>query len=446
MTTLKKSLKDILSSEALLPIDQLGDYALDGLTPETVVLPGTVEEMSQVLALASQQGKRVVPWGGGTQMALGNSPLGVDVVVSTARLDRILAYEPADLTATVEAGTTLEAFQQHLTKREQLVPLEAPQPSKATVGGILSANASGPSRLAYGTARDWLIGVKVVHADGTVTKSGGKVVKNVTGYDLNKLYVGSLGTLGVIVEATFKLAPIPPRKQALVATFTSTAAAIRAASGLLERTYPPNALQVVSGEALHRLPQGSLPQGKEAAVITFSAGRPRAVERQVDETARLMESMEAFKVESLPTSEAENLFQAITDLGWSGDTPPWLVLKINLLPSCLEELLETVLSLTSPLGSPGVVADVGFGQLQLLWWDTEAQSGENRLATDLITKIRAAASSFRGHTVVERCSSAIKANIDVWGGAADGLEIMRRIKNELDPTKILNPGRFIGGI
>ena len=155
--------------------------------------------MSRVMALVSQEGWKVVVRGGGTQMAMGNLAVEVDVLVGTSRLNRLLAHEPADLTATVEAGMTLGSVQEHLAGRGQFLPLEAPLPSQATVGGILAANTSGPFRLAYGTARDWLIGVRAVHADATVTRSGSKVVKNVTGYDLNKLYVGSLGTLAIIV-------------------------------------------------------------------------------------------------------------------------------------------------------------------------------------------------------------------------------------------------------
>ena len=138
--------------------------------------------------------------------------------------------------------------------------------------------------------------------------------------------------------------------------------------------------------------------------------------------------------------------QGINDLGWAGDPLPWLVLKVSLLPSHIEELIDKLPSLVAPLGSPGVVGDMGFGQLRLLWWDTEGQSGDGSLEARVVTKMREVVRSFMGHVVVERCPAVVKANIDVWGETVGGLEIMRRIKGELDPSHILNPGRFIGGL
>ncbi len=443
---LTNSLTTILSGEAAVTSDKLRDYTLDSITPEAVVFPSSLEEVSRVMALASKEGWMVVPRGGGTQMALGNPPAGVDVVVATTRLNHLLAHEPDDMTATVEAGMTLSALQEHLAGRGQVLPLEAPRLSQATIGGILAANASGPLRLAYGTARDWLLGLRIVHADGTTTKSGGKVVKNVTGYDLNKLYIGSLGTLGIIVEATFKLAPAPRYDRALLGTFSSTAAASKVAKELLGKSDIPQALQLIKGEALQRFPWVGPSQKDAIVLVSVFAGRAAAVERQVDEAAQLMKQADARTVEGLPVSETRVLLQAITDLGWGGEPLPWLMLKVSLLPSDVGEMLEKLPSVVVPLGSPSVVADVGFGLVQLLWWNIEGQSVDGSVEAGIVTKLREMADSFMGHVVVERCPAVVKASIDVWGESVNGLEIRRRIKGELDPSNILNPGRFIGGI
>ena len=200
-------------------------YAVDGVIPTVVVSPGTVEEVSAVLAACSKADAAVVPWGGGAHMGLGGVPKKVDVVLALGRMNQVIDHEPGDMTSTVQAGMTLSHFQSHLGRHGQFLSLDPPGGSRATIGGILAANASGPRRLRYGTARDLLIGLRVVHADGTVTKGGAKVVKNVTGYDMNKLYVGSLGTLGVIVEATFRLYPIPPVERTWVASFPAAAKA-----------------------------------------------------------------------------------------------------------------------------------------------------------------------------------------------------------------------------
>ena len=229
---------------------------------------------------AAGQGVSVFPRGGGTQMALGNVPAEVGLALDLRGQDRLLDYQPADLTVTVEAGISLNQLQQDLAPGGKFLPLEAPLAEMSTVGGILAANATGPLRSSYGQPRDWLIGIGVVGADGVETKAGGKVVKNVTGYDLNKLYAGSLGTLGIIVEATFKLAPIPAEMTTVLASFSSLEEGIKAGGSLTGRTFAPNGVQVLDGQGAHRL---QLEQGREmlnqagagsALAVAFLAGGP----------------------------------------------------------------------------------------------------------------------------------------------------------------------------
>ena len=177
------------------------------MEPSLVVEPGTIEETSEVMKLASREGLAVSPRGGGTKMGLGNPPRQVDLILSTARMDGIIEHVPGDQIVRAQAGLKLEDLQENLAESDQMLGIDPPEEG-ATVGGIVAANASGPRRLRYGTVRDLIIGIKVVLADGTVAKAGGKVVKNVAGYDLSKLFTGSLGTLGVIAEANFRLHPI----------------------------------------------------------------------------------------------------------------------------------------------------------------------------------------------------------------------------------------------
>ena len=191
--------------------------------------------------------------GGGTQRSLGNPPRSYDLALDTRSLDRLIQYEPADLTVTVEAGMSLARLEEILAAEGQFLPLEAPCPSSATVGGMLAAACFGPMSLSYGQPRDWLIGVKVVNADGRVTKGGGQVVKNVTGYDMNKLYTGSLGTLGVIVEASFKVAPKPAVSTTLAAKFASLNDAMSGAWGLLEDYGGPDAFTLLDSAVAERL-------------------------------------------------------------------------------------------------------------------------------------------------------------------------------------------------
>jgi len=192
-------------------------YAVDGQVPRAVVLPGSVEEVSGILAVASAEGLKVVPWGGGTKMAFGGLPEHVDLVLGLSRLSGAVDHEPGDMTASFRAGTLLKEAQAVLGRHGQFIALDPPDADRATLGGILATNSSGPRRLRYGASRDLVIAIRVVHADGKVTKAGAKVVKNVTGYDLGKLYIGSLGTLGIIVEASFRLYPVPPVEKTCLA-------------------------------------------------------------------------------------------------------------------------------------------------------------------------------------------------------------------------------------
>jgi len=204
-------LESIVGADGLLPPEPAGAFAVDGLTPQAAVAPASYEQVAEVMGYAHAEELAVIPWGGGAHIHTGNVPARYDIALSLSRLNAVVEHEPADLTTTVQAGMTLSELQGRLGAAGQLLPLDPPGGERATIGGILAANASGPWRHAFGSARDMTIGLRVVTAEGRITRAGGRVVKNVAGYDLCKLYVGSLGTLGVIVEATFKLAPLPQR-------------------------------------------------------------------------------------------------------------------------------------------------------------------------------------------------------------------------------------------
>ena len=516
-SSLPQQLADLLGPDAVLPPGQYSPelYAVEGVIPQAVAQPTDRESIARVLQWAAEHQVSVLPRGGGVLSALGNLPTGADVVLDLSRYNRVLDFQPADLTATVEPGVTLDTLQRELAQGGKLVPLEAPLADRATLGGILAANANGPLRYSYGPARDWLIGISVVSSDGVETKAGGKVVKNVTGYDLNKLYTGSLGTLGVIVEATFKLAPLPEVWAALVASFPSVGAGIDASRSLIAQVFAPQGLQVINGPAVRRLARntgdgdepanpvaaelaGELTGGREsgAFALAFFAGRPRAVRRRLEDSARLLRESGANKVDSLDGAETRSLLRHLTNLGWSGDTVPSLGLKVNLPPNAVGKLVAAVESTedyrsgtsgtieTRPVFTGGsfarenlgIVADPGFGTVQLLRWpETPAGSANTAntanpgnpgnpgnpanpgsaeeldeaaiaAALSAIQRVREAARTLGGTAVVEHCPQPVKALIDVWGDTPTGaeMEIMQRIKRKFDPSGTLNPGRFMG--
>ncbi|HEX9076231.1 MAG TPA: FAD-binding oxidoreductase, partial [Anaerolineae bacterium] len=227
-------------------LNESGTLAIDDRVAEQLHAPDTPDQVAGILKNASDARSSVVPLGGATMLELGSPLERADLVISLKNLDRVLDYQPANLTVRAEAGLTLGALNQILAAEGQYLPLDPPCPDRATLGGILSANASGPLRVRYGTARDLLIGIRVALSDGQIVRGGGQVVKNVAGYDLPKLFVGSLGTLGIIVEATFKVAPLPKVTGTVLASFHELEHACKVASRVLMSPLLPLSIEVLS--------------------------------------------------------------------------------------------------------------------------------------------------------------------------------------------------------
>ena len=393
--------------------------------------------------MAYREGLAVLPWGGGTQVGLGNLPRKLDLLLGTSGLANLVYHEPADLVASAQAGMTMASLRAELAKGGQTLPLDAPFPDRATIGGIIATNYAGPSRMSFGGPRDWLIGIKVAGSDGRVTKAGGRVVKNVTGYDLNKLYTGSLGTLGVIVEANFKLAPLPEESASIFATFDGPTSAFRAAKALMGLSYSPQALQVVDATLANRLSLATTAPGG-VGVLALHSGRRSAVRRKVGDTSKVLTQEGAQKVD-LHGAEAANLWQELIDLDWTDDDGPDMALQTALLPSQVEGFYSET-SAQEEGFRKAVVVDAGSGLVKLLYWKDGPDSGSTSAMLALIDQVKVKARSYGSNVVVQRCPAAVKEKIDVWGGPIQGLDIMRRIKAHLDPSNILSPGRFVGRI
>src|SRR5439155_5793876 len=218
---------------------------IDGVTPHSRVAPTSADELAAALKGANEAGRAVAPVGGGTQLDLGMPPTRLDLVIETTGLNRVVEYEPADLTVTVEAGMRLAELQRILGEQGQFLALDPPAEEAATIGGLIATNASGPLRFSYGTARDLVIGTRVANPEGTLTHSGGRVVKNVAGYDLNKLYIGSLGTLAIVIELSFKLAPIPPASATVVGQFSDTASTSSVVGAVVRSPLSPLAIELM---------------------------------------------------------------------------------------------------------------------------------------------------------------------------------------------------------
>ena len=446
-------LANLLAPDEIVSQERLEDYAVDGVIPQAAVRPANRKDVGEIMRWASSQGISVFPRGGGTQLSLGNVPGCVGIALDLSRQDRLLDYQPGDLTATVESGIALAQLQQRLAAGGKFLPLESSVADTSTIGGILAANTTGPLRFSYGQPRDWLIGIGIVSAAGVETKAGGKVVKNVTGYDLNKLYTGSLGTLGVIVEATFKLSPIPIQRATVLASFPGLQEAIQASSGLLRQVFAPSGLQVLDAQAAQQLklePGYGMPDpmgANSALAIAFFTGRPGAVHRRTDESARLLREAGATDVAIAEETRTRVLLEGLTDLGWSGRTTPYLGIKFVVPPSAVPTVVASCLQTVSLGLPPGVVADPGYGLVRLFWWAGSVSEWiDDSSVLETINRTREVVRAAGGSAVVEHCPPSLKKQIDVWGGHPEGLEVMRRIKQKFDPMGIMSPGRFVGGI
>jgi glycolate oxidase FAD binding subunit len=415
-------------------------YEVDGLRPAAVALPGDADEVAAVLRLASARGWAVVPRGGGTMIDLGNRPARLDLVLDLTRMNHVIEHRPRDLTVTVAAGMSVAALQSELANHGQMLALDPPLAQQATVGGVLAANAWGPRRQRYGTARDLLIGSRAVLADGTRVRSGGKVVKNVAGYDLNKLFIGSNGTLAVLVEATFKLVPIPATFGMIVAAFSILEAAHAVALAVTTSRLQPLSLDVLSPTAARRLTMAGRDASETATwfLVAEVGGPAAAVERTRRELAQMAAAGGSVEVTAPDGDRREALAARLRDYGRGSDTQSTLILRAAVLPSQAPAAVAAIAGGAGALPPPAVVVRAGSGVV-LCFWDDALPAP----AAASVRAMRDAIGRLGGSLIVERAAVAVKAAIDAWGLDGADVELMRRVKQAFDPQNILSPGRLV---
>jgi len=364
-----------------------------------------------VLRAANEQNQAVFPRGGGTQMAYGMPPERSGIVLDMRGVAGIVEYQAADLTVTVEAGMTLEHLQNVLGEHGQWLPLDPPCAPEATVGGILATNASGPTRHSKGTARDLVIGMQFVTAEGDLVKSGGRVVKNVAGYDLGKLQIGALGTLGVITQVTFKVSPLPAATLNLVASANDVAKL-----ETLTKTLAGSQLPVQGLALVFRSDAGWSLQTR------FAAGQS-AVGRSRDEVGTLCKTLE------LDVTEA-------TDEAWLSSLRPLQVSDV-LQTSVAQSKVYALLTAYADIAST-VVAYPSAGVAHVV-----IKPGTT---AEAVTSLRKRCVDAGGALVIERGPLELRRSAGAWGEPRGDFALMQRLKAELDPKRLLNPGRFVGGI
>jgi glycolate oxidase FAD binding subunit len=411
---------------------RLAAEAVDGTIPRWVVRLSGVEQVAAVLALASEESLAVTPRGSGSALGLGRPPARVDVVLDLSGMNRIVDYSPDDLTASVEAGLTGGALATRLAPQGQFLPLDPPGVASRTLGGLVATAAHGPLRARHGSLRDFLLGVRFVQADGVVTWGGARVVKSVTGYDVPKLMVGSLGTLGVLCELTLRLHPRPAAEATRLLTFDTIEAAAACVAQVLDSSVEPSRVEFLNGPALARLGI----EGRGPAGIAISVG---SVEAAVRDEIALVERM-ACELGGRGHERSLAFWDAYgATLDASGHA---VALHLSIPPSDLAraaDVVERLLADLAPDETAVVAGSAAVGTLEVLL-STSAVA----VAAPLVERLREAVAGLDGHVTIRRAPAAVRRAVDPWGSIEPGpLALMRALRDEFDPRRVLNPGLFV---
>ncbi len=407
---------------------------IDGLRPRWVVRPASLEQLSRVLALACDGRLAVVPRGAGSSLELGSPPSRVDVVLDLTGLDQVIEYNPDDLTITVQAGISAGALAARLAPHRQWLALDPPGVASRTVGGIVATNASGPRRVRYGTSRDLLLGVRFVQADGVVTWGGSKVVKSVSGYDVPKLMVGALGTLGVLAEVTLRLHPLPETERSWLVLFENARAAQALVERVIDSALQPSRLELFNERALRDISAESA-----AAGVAVSVGSVDQAVREQGERLTALAGSSAGRIVPLPDGFWSQAEAAMAPSQSS------TVLHVAALS---DRLAGTVGAIEDAFGTVAPRAEVRLSGCAALGTLRVLVSGATASETAAVTmRVRALVAEVGGSVVIARGSVELRRSVDPWGPVEpQALALMRALRDEFDPGRVLNPGRYVGGL
>ncbi len=406
-----------------------------------IVYPTTEEEITAILTYANGNGKRISVAGGGTKRGFGGVTEQADILLSLSNYKGIVEHTVGDMTLTVKAGTPFRELQEYLAVHNQKIALDPSWPENATIGGIIAANESGPKRLGYGSARDVVIGLRMVYPDGTIIRAGGKVVKNVAGYDMNKLFIGSMGTLGVISEVTVKLRPLPKYESLVLLSFPQgQTEEIRSfAVTLLDSAMEPDALELLSPSLVERL----IGQKSVTLAISFED-----VESSVHYQEEFLKGIQPANTTMtiLPKHEAQVFWKEFYKISPNGaastvSEETEAALKIGVVNLDVLHVIKES-QLLQDTNNIVVEAHGGLGhglcQVHL--------KGASEDILSAIDQLRASVTRLGGYVIVKHLPLALRQKINVWGENPSSFFLLKRIKEKVDPKHVLNHKRFVGGI
>jgi glycolate oxidase FAD binding subunit len=430
--------------------EKLKALAVDDLTAKVMVSPGTIEETSKVVAYACAEKLAVIPMGSGTKKALGGVPKKFDILLSTKRMNRYNDYDIANLTVGVESGLTLAEIQAKLAGegRGYFIPLDPQHTQGATVGGIVATNDSGSKRFLYGGNRDFILGIKAVMPNGDIMVSGGKAVKNVAGYDMTKLMIGSMGAIGIICEITFRITPRPDAEATLLFPFNGLKEATGFLKKLLHSKYYPASLELINAGMAAGLKATSALKGKYVAAVALD-GIEEWVARLKTDLGEMGRQEGASDVVTLTADAHRDFWIAYRDVADTlAKTDSNLIsLKANFALSKVTEMVGAFEAGLKEAGLDGsLFCSAGNGILRVSFALGKDPGAKIAAVTALIGKLTAEAVKNGGNLIVERAPKAIKEKVNVWGQTRSDVVVVRRMKEKMDPAGILNPGRYVGGV
>ena len=407
---------------------------IDGFGPIPLVRPGSVDDLGDLVRRAAMDQSALYPVGGGTKLGLGNQPTKPGQAVDLTGLDQVIDFPARDMTITVQAGISIAKLQALLAQENLRLPIDVPQAGRATLGGILAANGSGPRRFGFGTLRDYVIGISAVNDQGIEFKAGGRVVKNVAGYDICKLLVGSLGTLGVITQATLKLRPLA-EEQALITLGCDDERMPKLLDQLHETRTRPVCLELLNQKAASTL----FAQAKVAApttpwvVVVGYEGNGSAVVWQVEQLVK--EVGHANQLEAFVGFTAGPLWQSLID--WPLSAPPFITWKAGMVSSQVAAFCRQQENAVLGLA---ILAHAGNGIVR----GHRLENCTREQALDHTRNWRQGNAG--GHLTLERCPPDWKKDLQVWGAPPAHSWLMKAVKAKFDPRGLFNPGRFVAGM
>ena len=415
---------------------------IDGFGPIPIRTPTTVAELGECVRDARRRGQAVYPFGGGTRLSLGNSPTREGIALDTLALNQVIDYPARDLTITARAGIRVRDLQAILAKENQRLAVEVPDDDLATLGGALAVNSSGPRRFGCGTLRDYLIGVSFVNDEGNEIKSGGRVVKNVAGYDMCKLLVGSLGTLGIITQATLKLRPLP-EANAMVMVHTNLERVDALLNLVHETQTRPCSIDLVNSNAMCKLEPNHYPDQSWLLLVGFEDNE-QAVAWQLKKLNEELHHHQFEVSETISGPACDNYWKLLVDSedpqNGTYRLPDELFRLRTSLPA--QSVGELIRLASRSFESWEILSHAGNGIVQ---FQSDIASGKD-VILKATRELQKKVVELGGHAIVERCPWEWKADLDVWGPPRNDYWLMHRIKESLDPDNVFNPGRFVDGI